>query len=156
MISAAGAKSLRPHTSASRVEIVLGSTREDDLTGLAAILKRSAWNIVQAPTCKQVACMAADLQFPILLCDLRLEFQPWQETLRQLLTARCDASVLFLANETDRAFSREVARHGGFDLLTRPFERDQVFESLLFAYSRHKLSWPIAFIGHDSEERLRR
>jgi FixJ family two-component response regulator len=40
-----------------------------------------------------------------------------------------------LSNEADAHLSDEVVRCGGFDLLTRPFKRQQVLPMLVFAYT---------------------
>jgi DNA-binding NtrC family response regulator len=126
------------------VETVLATTQKEDLTGLGAALMGSAWKLITVPTCKEAAWTIRRLRVPIVLCDLRLEDQPWQIMLRKLRSARHGSCVIFLATEADRVLSIEVARHGGFDLLVRPFDREQVFQSLLLAYSRYQLDWPIS------------
>lgn len=127
---------------AFRIEIVLAGTQEDDLNSLDSILSGSAWKLIKVPTCREAARTIPGLPVPIVLCDLRLEDQPWQQTLRRLLMARSGVCVILLSNGPDQALSSEVVQQGGFCLLIRPLDRGRVFQSLFFAYSRYKLGSP--------------
>jgi AmiR/NasT family two-component response regulator len=128
---------------AFRIEIVLAGTQEDDLNSLGTILTGSAWKLIKVSTCREAARTIHHLPVPIVLCDLSLEDQPWQETLRKLLMARGGTCVILLSNAPDRALSSKVVQQGGFGLLTRPLDRERVFQSLFLAYSRYKLGSPM-------------
>jgi DNA-binding NarL/FixJ family response regulator len=129
------------------IGVVLASTQADDLNILDPILTGSAWKLIKVPTCREAAWTIRRLQVPIVLCDLRLEGQPWQDTLRKLLMARSGTCVILLSNGCGRVLSHDVAQHGGFGLLVRPVEREHLLRSLFFAYSGYKLGWPVGPLG---------
>ena len=129
------------------IGVALASAQEDDLTALDAILTGSAWKLIQVSTCREAVWTIRHLPVPIILCDLKVEDKPWQDTLRQLLVARKGARVIFLSNGLlsngpDWPLSKAIAEQGGSDLLVRPLEREQVFQALFFSYSRYMLGGP--------------
>jgi DNA-binding NtrC family response regulator len=136
--------------------IVLASSQGDDASNLHALLAGSAWKLIAVPTCSDAAWAIRHLRVPIVLCDLTLEDQPWQQTLRMLRRARNRTCVIFLSNEPDTDLAGEVAKGGGFDLLVRPFERAQVLQSLFFAYGQYKLTSTSCFLGRMENSRIAR
>jgi FixJ family two-component response regulator len=44
--------------------------------------------------------------------------------------------MILLTDDASPKLSTEVVRTGGFDLLTRPFEKEQVFATLISAYTQ--------------------
>jgi len=124
------------------IGVALASAQEDDLTALDAILTGSAWKLIQVSTCREAVWTIRHLPVPIILCDLKVEDKPWQDTLHQLLVARKGARVILLSNRPDWPLSKAIAGQGGSDLLARPLEREQVFQALFFAYSRYMLGGP--------------
>lgn len=139
------------------VGVVLASSKPDDLNSLGIFLAGSAWALINVQTCREAEQAVRHGPVPIVLCDLAFEDQPWQETLEKLRLTRDGACIILLADESAGDLASEVVQQGGFDLLFRPFEREQVFQTLFFAYSRCKLSWPIGLLGHVARvKRLRR
>ncbi|MGD1097539.1 MAG: response regulator [Bryobacteraceae bacterium] len=128
------------------VETLLASAHSGDQAGLSAVLADSAWKLITVPTYKEAVWTIRRLQVPIVFCDLRLEDQPWPEMLRKFRMARRRSGVIFLSTEGDRSLAAEVTRQGGFDLLVRPFNREQIFQSLLLAYSQYRLDWPVGLL----------
>ena len=129
------------------VGVILASSRRDDVDSLDALLAGTGWGLINVQTYEEAEQAARRERVPIVLCDLALEDQPWQETLEKLRLTRDGACVILLADESAGDLAGKVAKRGGFDLLFRPFEREQVFQSLFFAYSRCNLGWPIGFLG---------
>lgn len=136
--------------------IVLASSQSDDASNLYALLAGSAWKLIAVPTCSDAASAIRHLRVPIVLCDLTIEDQPWQKSLRMLRRARNRTCVIFLSNEPEADLATEIANGGGFDLLVRPLERAQVLQSLFFAYGQYKLSSTSCFLGRMEKSRIAR
>jgi DNA-binding NarL/FixJ family response regulator len=115
---------------------VLATSQSNDLSSLGALLHGSAWKLIKVSTCSEATQAMRRQRVPIILCDVALEAQPWQMTLRKLRVARSECVVVFLSNEPDPDLSREIAEHSRLDLLVRPVERELVFHSLFLAYGR--------------------
>ena len=127
---------LEAHSRSFTIGTVLASNQQNDLSSLDILLRGSAWKLIKVSTCGDAAQVIRRQRFPIVLCDVTLEDQPWQTTLRKLRGARNECGVVFLSNEPDPHLSREIAEHSGSDLLVRPLERELVFHSLFLAYGR--------------------
>jgi DNA-binding NtrC family response regulator len=134
--------------------IVVATPQGDDVRTLHALLAGSAWKIISVSTSTEAVWTIRHLRVPIVLCDLRHENRPWQETLRTLRRARSGTCVIFMSNEFDRGLADEISRRGGFDLLIRPFAREQVLQSLFFAYGQYKLSSTIYSLGRMENSRI--
>ncbi len=120
---------------------VVASNHRGDLSNLDSLLRGSAWKLIQASTCGEAKQALGRQRVPIVLCDVALEDQPWQMTLRKLREARSECAVVFLSNKPGPDFSPETAEHGewgrsGLTLLVRPLKRELVFHSLFLAYGR--------------------
>jgi FixJ family two-component response regulator len=50
--------------------------------------------------------------------------------------------VILLSSVSDPYLWDEVAKRGGFDVLTRPFQRKAVLSMLVFAHPHCRTSWP--------------
>ena len=137
------------------VEIVLASAHPEDSGTLDGMLGGSAWKLIQTHTCEEALRAVRHVRVPIVLFDVNLGVQSWQESLRNLLLTRHEACVILLANEADRHLFDQIARHGGFELLVRPFEKRHVFQSLYFAYSQCAAVWPVGSFRPSRDVRLR-
>ncbi len=115
---------------------VLATSQGNDLSSLSALLRGSAWKLIKVSGCGEAAQAVRRQRAPIVICDVKLEDQPWQMTLRKLRMARSECVVVFLSNEIDPDLSREISEHSRLDLLVRPLERELVFHSLFLAYGR--------------------
>jgi FixJ family two-component response regulator len=140
---------LKPHSRSFTIGTVLATSQRNDLSSLDILLRGSAWKLTKLSTCCEAGQAIRLQRVPIVLCDVKLEDQSWQTTLRKLRVARSECGVVFLSNEPDPHLSREIAEHSGSDLLVRPFERELVFHSLFLAYGRwlSRLVYTQSYLG---------
>ena len=125
------------------IPVVLASNRPDDHDSLEALLSGSPWQLLCVGSGREAAYLLHQVSVPIALCDLDLDDEPWQDTIRGLIKARRRACVVILASAAYSGVSSEVIGRGGFDLLTRPFERGQIFGTLFSAYAQYRVNWPL-------------
>jgi DNA-binding NtrC family response regulator len=115
------------------LEVILANGNGDDLRDLESVLAGTPWVVVDAEP-PEIENVVREAAVPIVLCD-RDQSDCWRKTIRALMKARRNVCVIVLSNEADAHLSDEVVRCGGFDLLTRPFKRQQVLPMLVFAYT---------------------
>jgi DNA-binding NtrC family response regulator len=125
------------------IQIVLASTHAGDRETLESLLAGSPWELIAVANVEQTLRALHRLSVPIALCDQNLDDQPWQETVRALIKARRKTSITVLTDAGGPGLWADLARRGGFDLLARPFERDQVYATLMCAYAQCRMSWPV-------------
>ena len=126
------------------MDVLLASSQQDDRRDLEAILKGSPWRLIAAAGCAEAEWAIHCLEVPIVLCDRDFSGAPWQESVRALVEARTGACVILLSNVTDQYLWDEVVKRGGFDVLTRPFEKQAVLSMLNFAHTHCRTGWPMA------------
>jgi hypothetical protein len=124
-------KSMRAKVSA--LEVILANGNGDDRSSLESVLAGTPWVVVEADLL-EIENVVREAAVPIVICG-RDESNCWRKTIRALMKARRNACVIVLSNEASTHLSDEVAGCGGFDLLTRPFRRQQVLPMLVFAYT---------------------
>jgi DNA-binding NarL/FixJ family response regulator len=127
----------------STIRVILASARDDDHEVLGALLEGGPWELKGARSVVETIAALDEVAVPIVLCDQDLELRPWWETMRVLLKARRKASVTILASAGAPELCADVARRGGFDLLLRPFEREQLYATLMCAYAQCRIGWPV-------------
>ena len=129
--------------SAVAIQIVLASTHAGDRKTLGSLLTGSPWELIAVANVEETVRTLHRVSVPIVLCDENLDDQPWQATVRALIKARRKTSVTVLTDAGGPGLWTDLARRGGFDLLVRPFERDQVYATLMCAYAQCRMSWPV-------------
>ena len=122
---------MRARTSA--LEVILANGNRDDRSSLEGVLAGTPWVVVEADP-PEIEHVVREAAVPIVICD-RDRSDCWRTMIRALIKARRDVCVIVLTNDADAQLSGEVVRCGGFDLLTRPFDRRQVLPMLVFAYT---------------------
>jgi DNA-binding NtrC family response regulator len=118
---------------ASALEVILANGNGEDRSSLEGVLAGTPWVIVDADP-PEIEHVVREAAVPIVICD-RDRSDGWRTTIRALIKARRDVCVIVLSSEADSHLNDEVVRCGAFDLLTRPFKRQQVLPMLLFAYT---------------------
>jgi DNA-binding NtrC family response regulator len=122
---------MRPRV--STLEVILANVNGDDRTKLESILQDTRWTVISSEFA-QIENVVRDATVPIVLCD-RDQSNCWRKTISVLMKARRDVCVILLSGENDAPGADEVARYGGFDIITRPLQRIHVLPMLLFAYT---------------------
>jgi FixJ family two-component response regulator len=125
-----------------KIPLLIVSSRPEDVKGLASLLEETPWDLTDASRLEDPAMALKGATVPILLFDRDTAGACWQVTMQRLVKSRRGACVVLLSNVSDQYLWDEVVQHGGFDLLARPFRREQVLSTLMFAYAHCKTPWP--------------
>jgi AmiR/NasT family two-component response regulator len=97
---------------------------------------------IQAANWSDMVKLARQVDAPVVLCDHDLPGVEWQKGIPQLVSASNTPCLILLSDVSDPYLWEELVRHGGFDVLARPFQREQVLAMLDFAYTHWKTRWP--------------
>jgi DNA-binding NtrC family response regulator len=125
-----------------RTPILLASAREDDVVSLQKILLDSNWTAVVVAAWADALEAQGRMNFPIVLCDRDLTGLRWHEGVRAMMRARLRPTVILLSNVADPYLWDELVQVGGFDVLPRPFRREETLAILNFAFTHWKTRWP--------------
>jgi DNA-binding NtrC family response regulator len=122
--------------------VILASARGDDRVALREALEGTPFALETTLDLSATAAALAQASVPIVLYDRDLPGPGWQEAFEQLASVRKRMALILLSNVSDPYLSDEVAEHRGFDVLTRPFQRQEVLSLLLFARTHCTVLWP--------------
>jgi DNA-binding NtrC family response regulator len=117
----------------SALEVILVNGNEDDRSSLEGVVAGTPWVVVEAEPL-EIENVVRDAAVPIVMCG-RDQSDSWRTTIRSLIKERRNVCVLVVSSDGDVRLNDEVVRCGGFDMLTRPFDRRQVLPMLVFAYT---------------------
>jgi FixJ family two-component response regulator len=130
------------------IPVPLGSGRDDEVLTLRALLQGTQWMPIQVTNWSSMFKLATLVDAPVFLCDRDLPGLEWQEGVPRLVRASSTSCLILLSDVSDPYLWDELVQHGGFDVLTRPFQRKQVLAMLDFAYTHWKTRWPSRPNGH--------
>ncbi len=126
-----------------KIPLLMITSRAEDVKDLQALLLETPWELTAISSPDEAAAALKEAPVPILLFDRDTEGASWQTTMKRLIHSR-SACIVLVSNVSDQYLWNEVVQQGGFDLLTRPFRREQVLSTLMFAYAHCRAPWPKA------------
>lgn len=124
------------------VSLLIVTSRVEDAPELREVLRDTPWKLAQIPDLDGTDAVLKTAEVPILFFDRDIAGAGWRETIKRLVHSRRDACIVLLSNVADQYLWDEVVQQGGFDLLTRPFRKEQVLSTLVFAYAQFRNPWP--------------
>jgi len=125
-----------------KISVLIITSRPEDVVELKQLLHDTPWELEALPAIEDAAAALKTAAVPMLLFDGETVGPHWREKLKALAKSKRNACVILLSKVSDQYLWEEVVQHGGFDLLTRPFRKEQVLSTLLFAYAHCRTPWP--------------
>jgi len=102
---------------------------------LAAICSRYGWNLLFAGTLDEARTMRDKVAAPVILCDRDLPSSGWRAAVEGLASSPHRACVILVSAVVDTYLWNEVARIGGFDVLSKPLREADVARAVRLAWS---------------------
>jgi DNA-binding NtrC family response regulator len=127
-----------------KIPLLIVTTRAEDIDELKALLWDAPWELTEVAQLEEAAGALKSAPAPILLFDRDTAGEVWQEALKRLIKVRRNACIVLLSSVADQYLWEEVVQHGGFDVLARPFRKEHLLSTLVFAYAHCKRPWPKA------------
>lgn len=122
--------------------VLVASEREEDQRTLQLLLRGTRWSPAPVNRWRDASELAERFLLPVVLCDRDLPGMEWQRGIRTLWRPGYRPSVILLSGVADPYLWDELVQAGGFDILTRPFRRDQTLAMIDFAHTHWKAEWP--------------
>jgi DNA-binding NtrC family response regulator len=118
-----------------KVPVLLVSPYLDDHDRLPEILNQPHWSWQKSFACSH-ALMGQAAQTPaIIFCEREQSDGSWQDLLGWALNMKQPAQLIVCARHADERLWAEVLNLGGYDLLTKPFDPEEV-QRVTFAACR--------------------
>ncbi len=128
--------------------VLLASGRDDDYQTLKAFLHDTKWSVVQALSSDELSSFCECTVNPVVLVDRHFQGSDWQSTVASIRDPASSRCVILLSDVSDPYLWNGLVHQGGFDILTRPFERREVLRILAFAQRHRTADWPPLHLPH--------
>jgi len=117
-----------------QIRILSVSSAEDDHTALFHILDELPFAVAPARTCRDAVTALTREQFDVILCECNLPDGDWIQILNHISGTGEKPLLIVTSRLADEALWAEVLNLGGYDLLAKPFSRQEVRHVLTSAW----------------------
>jgi DNA-binding NtrC family response regulator len=132
-------------TSGSRLEadpsrvvtVLLVSSEEQDHRYFRSLFSRTNWTLHGAYSSAAAIELLSSRAIPVVVAEERLPGRGWEEILRAVESLPAPPKTVVAASAGRQEFLAEVLNLGGYDVLLRPFDPQEVLHCLSMAW----LSW---------------
>lgn len=107
--------------------------REDQLL-MSEIFAHSNWDVHFAETLGQARVLIEELAVGVVISDSRLADGRWQDVLGELRRQPVEPPLIVASRLADDRLWAEVLNLGGYDVLTMPFQAQEVLRSVSLAW----------------------
>jgi FixJ family two-component response regulator len=113
---------------------VLAATSPGDLRCLQRILGHTRWALEAASCLADVLSRLEHHPSVVLITDANLADGNWKDLLAQISLLPSPPPVIVAANHADDRLWMEVLNTGGYNVLGKPFEEQEVFRVISMAW----------------------
>ena len=131
-----------PVASEQQIRILSVSPDEGDHTELLQILDELPFQVTAVRSGREAAASLDAGQFDVILCECRLPDGSWLEILNRISAAPATPLLIVTSRIADASLWAEVLNLGGYDLLAKPFNRQEVRHVLTSAWVQSVQSGP--------------
>ena len=114
------------HQSPNRVKILGLLADERDRHLLAEAGARNQWDITFAASYQEARLLLEKIGAPVVLCDRDMASQDWWSLVEGLAACSPRACILLVSKVADAYLWNEIVRRGGYDVLSKPLQEDEV------------------------------
>lgn len=108
-------------------DVVLSiSAAAEDHAALRCILQQSSWDVVGAECCETAFRLLSADSIPIVIANDVLPDGDWRRVLTHTLSRPHPPKLIVASRLADDRLWAEVLNLGGYDLLAKPFDADEV------------------------------
>jgi len=126
-------------THPGRVVTVLSvSPDEQDHAQLQSIFEHSKWQLHKAGNLMRALELLNKREIPVVLCESNLQPGSWKDLLDHAQAMPNPPTVIVASRLADNYLWSEVLNLGGYDVLAKPFQKEEVVRSLSLAWLHWK------------------
>jgi DNA-binding response OmpR family regulator len=108
------------------VTVLAVSDSEDDQGWLAEIFRHSRWKMLSARTCREAFEVLQSSRIPVVVCECTLPDGSWKSLLNRFAQWSEEPLLVVTSRHADDRLWAEVLNLGGYDVLSKPFDRAEV------------------------------
>jgi DNA-binding response OmpR family regulator len=113
--------------------ILLAGAFDQDLIGLLRILGHMHWDIFWHTNCVDALASVHRNSIHAILCDRKLPDGDWKDLLQRIQSFGNPPPVIVTSPFWDNRLWEDVRALGGYDILIKPFDADEVLRTVSMA-----------------------
>jgi DNA-binding NtrC family response regulator len=102
------------------------SAAPEDHDSLRGLLSDPNWHIIRAFSCQQAMNCLCRNRVGVIICDCHLPDGTWRDILSQIAPLTEPPAVIVTSMSADAGLRAEVRAMGAYDVLSKPFVREEV------------------------------
>jgi len=129
-------KTDRAQTARRPARLLAVISNRDDQKALKRILQGQQWQLFFATSCAEAIEVLTSQRIPIVMCDHDLPDGCWKDILDNSVQYRQHPTLIVSSRLADDYLWTEVLNLGGYDILSKPFDQDEVRRVIFGAWLR--------------------
>ena len=121
-------------TSGEVVTLLAISAHDDDHRQLDRILSRSNWRVHHAKNRLEMNAIVQAQPISVILCDQEFSDGDWKTVLREIVEIENPPLLVITTREDDDVLWAEVLNLGGYDVLLKPLDANEVIRIMSLAW----------------------
>jgi DNA-binding NtrC family response regulator len=117
------------------VKLVAITQLPDDSAALCRIAADYRWRISVVGSSDAAIAALNEQPTPLVICDRDLAEEDWRDVLAKIAAVPQAVCVLLASRVVDDYLWRQVIRHHGYDVVTKPFQPEELRRAVTFAWS---------------------
>jgi DNA-binding NtrC family response regulator len=118
--------------------ILLVSHMAEDHTDLRRLLERARLQTLEAYCCREAAATIAARDLDVILCEANLPDGNWKQLLEGFSSTANPPDLIVTSRVADEHLWAEVLNLGGYDVLAKPFDPEEVCRVVGLACEHHR------------------
>lgn len=133
-------------TEPGRVAVLAVTPFEEDRASLQEIFRHSNWNFERVDSCAAARNLLRTIPVHVVICERTLADGCWRDLLDAVSKLPDPPHLIVASSSADDRLWSEVLNLGGYDILQKPFNRQEVFRVTSLAW-RHWREHPLCPLG---------
>jgi DNA-binding NtrC family response regulator len=117
------------------------SARSEDHVSLKQAFRDTNWELREARTYRDALMILCHDRMPVVICESCLPDGNWKDVLSQLAVLPDAPRLIVISREQDNHLCGEVLNMGAYDVLTTPFEENELIRVVNRAWQSWEYEW---------------
>ena len=130
--------------------LLIGAVEDDDDRG-GSIFSQSSWQARRANSCRQALPLIRRDSHPVIVSERDLPDGDWKDILELTSVQKEPPIVIVTSRLADDYLWAEVLNLGGYDVLAKPFDRNEVHRTISLAWQHWKNRCEMLHNGRKAE-----
>ncbi len=129
-----------PQPQTATMLLAVSSRREQHVV-LKQVFRDTNWELREARTYRDALMVLCHDRMPVVICESCLPDGNWKDILSQVAVLADAPRLIVTSREADERLWAEVLNMGGYDVLTTPFEKNEVTRAVNRAWQSWEYEW---------------